>query len=92
MKLLLPQRRKKESMARKKNCMQLCALLLLLFKKRNIRTRLLAVEPESTANRDIKSEKQDYRVSGPSFNAQHNSPQKSGKNQRAPATRGGKLP
>lgn len=77
-------------MAGKKNCMQLCALLLLLFKKRNTRTRLLAVVPESTANRHIKSEKQDYRISGPSFTAQHNSPQDSGNNQRPSATRGGK--
>lgn len=55
MKLLLPLRRKKDSMAGKKDGMQLCALLLLLFKKRNTRIRLLAVVPESTTTRDIKS-------------------------------------
>lgn len=79
-------------MAGKKNCMQLCALLLLLFKKRNTRTRLLAVEPESTANRDTKSENMIIEFLGrpllPSTTAHRTQVTT---RERASATRGGKL-
>lgn len=56
MKQLLPLRRKKgEGIYGREERWHTALLLLLLFKKTNTRTRLLAVVPEATTTRDSES-------------------------------------